>query len=202
MDEPVRKSRMGSWPERAILAVWFVCLLALLPMSDYFDSALFFLVVSLVPGVLLAVFLATVFIWIIVKSAFSLRRGERQMALRYIAIVLLGIAAIPAGRYVGDAIAMTIVASPLKSATEAADPSLIPKPIQASNTAAIYIVDSFFFTIEGVAYDKTGRLGDLLMLQPDERPEDWQASMPEILQARGYPRHLWGNYWKVTMSMD
>ena len=40
------------------------------------------------------------------------------------------------------------------------------------------------------------------MLEPGERPEDWQASMPEILQARGYPRHLWGNYWKVTMSMD
>jgi hypothetical protein len=202
MDEPIERSRVKVWLERLILAVWFLSLLALLPMADYSDSTLFFLVVTIVPGALLLIFIVAVFIWNIVKGVLPLARGDRRKAWRHIAIVLLGIAAIPAGRYVGDGIAMALVAGPLKAATEAADPSAIQKPIQASNAAAIYIVDSFFFTIQGVAYDSTGRLGDLLMLEPGERPEDWQASMPEILQARGYPRHLWGNYWKVTMSMD
>ena len=75
-------------------------------------------------------------------------------------------------------------------------------PIQASATAAIYVADSFFFTIQGIAYDKTGRLGDLLMTEPLKRPSEWQAAMPAILKTHGYPRHLYGNYWKVTMSMD
>jgi hypothetical protein len=202
MNESVRKSPIQTWLGRLVLAIWFATLLALLPMVDYSDSTLFFLVVAMVPGIVLVVFIFAVFIWNIAMAIFPLMRGQRRKAWRHITIVLLGIAAVPAGRYIGDATAMALLAGPLKAATEAADPSAIPRPIQASNAAAIYIVDGFFFTIDGVAYDKTGRLGDLLMLEPGERPEDWQASMPEILQARGYPRHLWGNYWKVTMSMD
>jgi len=60
MDQHARG--VGFWLKRAVLAVWFVSLLALLPMSDYFDSLLFFLVVSLVPGILLAVFIFAVFV--------------------------------------------------------------------------------------------------------------------------------------------
>lgn len=192
----------GTWFNRLALTVWFLCLLALLPVTDYWNTALFFLVVSVVPGFLLVVFILTVFVWNIVRALLSLRRGARRKTWRHIAIVLAGLAALPVGGYLGDFVALALLSGRLKAATELADPGAAPQPIQASSTAAIYVVDSFFFTIEGVAYDKSGRLGELLMKEPETRPPEWQAAMPVILQSRGYPRHLWGNYWKVTMSMD
>jgi hypothetical protein len=190
------------WFGRVVLAVWFVALLGLLPLGDYSDSILRVLVATMVPGILLVVFLMAVFVWHIAQSFTSLRRGQTGRAWKHIGIVLCGIAAIPAGRHLGDAVVLACVAGPLKAATLAPDPAASAPPIEATKTAAIYIADSAFFTMQGIAYDSTGRLGDLLTTDPSRRPPDWQSAMPENLRGHGYPRHLYGNYWKVTMSKD
>lgn len=182
-----------------ILGVWFALLLSLRPFVDYSDSVLFFLVVTVLPGLALLVFLLGVATWLssVAFRAFQNRQPRRGWI--HAAFLLCGIAAIPAGLPLGDGLLVLTLGPALETATTTADQS---GPIEATQAASIQVLDTFFFVVTGLAHDRTGRLGEMLPLDPETRPEDWQASMPELLRAPGAARHIWGNWWRVRLSMD
>lgn len=198
------------WPMRLLVGVWLMALLFLSPILDFYPHAYFFSDVFLPIAILLAVFATGVFGFLVWRGIRAIL--ERRLAFFLVAILLLFLGAVApfSGVMIGRFAAVLILHDRIQDAVEMARVKGQAKTpaggektgmIDASPFAAVYVTDGYVSNVQGVAYDSTGRLGQLLPEKLEARPADWHDKMPEYLQCSGQASHIWGNYWKVSLDL-
>lgn len=175
-----------------------MAMLLLVPLIDYFPTLLFALVIHLLVFMALVIFAISIPFFMLWRSGVFFYRREAGRGILSLSIIVAGMIALPMGRLLGG-ITILAVGSRLEEAVRLGSGSTT---IEAGPAAALYITDVFVGRMHGVAYDTTGRLGELLPSEPMKRPVEWQNSMTKSLKCVGEARHIWGRYWKIRVDVD
>jgi hypothetical protein len=73
-------------------------------------------------------------------------------------------------------------------------------PISTTPEGAYLETSVFFDMAQGIAYDATGKMGEMMALEIGERPEAWMKIMPPKFSCSGGARHLGGHYWRTNLD--
>ncbi len=148
-----------------VSALWLIAMLSLVPLIDYFPTSIFSLLAYYwrFGGLPLVIFFISVPLFMLWRAARSFYRGQTGRGILSLSIIAAGMIALPAGRLLGDGIAVMAVGSRLEQAVRVGSEN--SASIEVGPAAAFYITDDFFIR-QGIAFDTTGRLGELLALEP------------------------------------
>jgi len=184
-----------------VVALWWLTLFALTMWIDIDDEVLFALVVMVVPGVFLALFAVAVPAWMLAAALQALWHKHWRTAVYRVAVPAIGALSVFGGQVAGDQWQIHVMGAGLAAAVEQAKAGVAPvEPMQATPTGAYIKIGVFFDTEQGIAYDPTDRLGEMLAQEFGERPEAWLDSMPRAFSCNGGARHLGGHYWKTNLD--
>jgi hypothetical protein len=184
-----------------IVILWWLTLFVLVMMMDINDEVLFALVVSVVPGILLALFILAVAAWMLIAALLALWRRRWRTAAFCVGALAASVLSVFAGQFAGDQWQIRVMGAGLAEAVEQAKAGkAAADPIEATPAGAYIKIGAFFDTEQGIAFDTTDRLGDMLALEMGERPDDWLDRMPRAFSCSGGARHLGGHYWKTNLD--
>jgi hypothetical protein len=184
-----------------VIAVWWLTLFLLVLAIDISDDFLFALVVTIYPAILLAVFILGVLVWVLGAAIYSAFRRRRNAIFHWLAVPVVGGALMFAGRLVGDEWQIRVIGKDLAGAVAQAKQGIaVATPLEATAAGAYLAIGPFFDVEQGIAYDTSDRIEEMLALEIGERPDDWLDKMPKAFSCTGGARHLGGHYWKTNLD--
>lgn len=183
------------------LWAWLVAVAVVAATSVWFpvDLQMFALVFGIV-AVPVAAALAAIpmlLLWRTVTSLFARRPGA---ALAHLTALIAGIGAAIAGPWLVDRAVVAWRGPALVTAVAAVTAGRpAPPGIVASSRLAVERLRGYMESERGIAYDPSGRLGELIGRRPALRPADWRVGAVGGLTCVGEARRLGGDFWLVTV---
>ncbi len=190
---------------RPVIVAWLISLLLLVPLFEWNDSLVLMLCLMVVPIIVLGAWVIGVPIWLLCTMSVRLYRMQWCDALRYFTVLPIGAAIAFVGLKCGDLVAIVSYGSVLKNEVEAVRAGAIPKRsngVFSSSFMAFRLTGGFLDFSKGIVYDSSGQAGKMLATPPSSRPYDWQKNAVDVLTCQGNARHLFGNFYAITVSLD
>ena len=187
-----------------IVLAWLISLFLVVPLFEWCDFLVLMLAFMIVPIVALGAWLVGVPIWLICATFARLYRRRWLVALRYFTVLPIGIAIGLVGLKCGDLIAVVTYGSLLKNEVETVRTGAAPKRsngLFSSSLMAFKLTGGFLDISTGIVYDSSGQAGKMLTVSPSLRPHDWQENAVDVLTCQGSARHLFGNFYLITVSL-
>lgn len=187
---------------RAVL-LWFASLFVFVPVAVWLDALILILAFMIAPLLILAAWLAGVPLWALRETLVNLWRRRWLEALLHAAILPIGVAVAFLGLKCGDLIAVMTYGPFLKHEVEAVKAGAPPKHangIFSSPTMAFKLTGGFLDISDGIAYDDSGQSDQMMPLPPSARSVEWQKNAVDVLNCQGSARHLFGNFYGITVS--
>jgi hypothetical protein len=207
MGEIIGSQRGRSRITVVFTALWVMAVTTLQPVLDYRPSIIFNLALKVIPSMAILLLLSGAIMVAAIVAICLLLVGNWRAGLFWAAFISLGGLGYIAGGLGGGPVAVFLLGEKMQAAMgrfQHADEgvSMETDTVTATPVAAFYVTDNFMSVINGLAYDSTGQLPEMIKLDPEDRPKAWQDQMPPGLRCQGQARPVWGNYYKVTIWLE
>jgi len=197
---PPRSMRVFTHP---IIIAWWVSLLFIVPAWEWLDDLVLILVFTVVPFVVLALWLVGTPVWITGMTLVRVWQGRWPEVARCFAVLPLGAVIGFMGLKAGDFFAIKAYGPSLENAlTSAKAGTFTPGTdrIFASSSIAFLPTGGFLDISIGIAYDESGLADRMMALAPSERTPDWQKNAVDVMVCKGNARHLFSNFYRISIS--
>jgi len=187
-----------------VVIAWWVSLLFIVPIFEWRDDLVLIFALTVVPFVVLALWLVGTPLWIVGTALVRLRQQRWREVARYLAVLPLGLLIGFAGFKAGDILAIRAYGPSLENALTAAKAGTFTQGreqrIFASRSMAFHPTGGFLDIVVGIAYDESGQADRMIALKPSERTPDWQKNAVDVMACKGSARHLFSNFYKISIS--
>ncbi len=190
----------------ALIAAWFAIVL-FLGGTQYYSDVLFAMMVMVVPAILIAILLIGVPLWLGIRIALSLYRREFGRAARMAAIIVVGAAVACNGPRLADIAVVQLYKDRYLAQVEAMRQGRAERPVEGlfqaafgRATIAFWRTGGSLYHVEGIAYDDSDSIAEILPMRISDRPSWWPVLGIEILACQGVARPLGGHFYFAHVS--